>query len=274
MKYMGQFNVLRQGNITIHSYQCPDDSEMVCSQVIESHNRLVLIDAQQFVPYAQELRMYMARLNKPIDRIIITHSHPDHWMGSVVFEDLPIYSLKETREEIASIGDYLVFLKRKEVEDMAGYHKVVPSRVLSEGDLVIDGLRYRLTRVVDAEMANMLVIELPDLKVLLAQDLIYNRVYPCVGEKNAQGEFLFDGWVKALREFQIWDYEWVVPGHGEPTNKDVFEEMITYILYAKQLFESGMDDKSFKQTLMLKYPHYRVEQLLDISNLFLYHRNW
>jgi glyoxylase-like metal-dependent hydrolase (beta-lactamase superfamily II) len=274
MKYLGRFSVLRQGNIAIHSYLCPDDSEMVCSQIIETPNRLVLVDAQQFIHYASEVRAYMNRLNKPIDRVIITHSHPDHWMGSVCFEDLPIYSLKETREEIATIGDYLVFLKRKEVEDISGYHKVVPSRLLVEGDMVIDGLRYRLTKIVDAEMAFMLCIELPDLKVLLAQDLVYNQVYPCVGEKNAKGEFLFDGWIKVLREFQKNDYTMVIPGHGEPTTPAVFEEMITYIQFAKQLFDSGANDKTFKQALMQKYPTYRVEQLLDISNLFLYHRDW
>ena len=217
MKYMGRFSVLRQGNITIHSYLCPDDSEMVCSQIIETPNRLVLIDAQQFIPYATEVRTYMTRLNKPIDRVIITHSHPDHWMGLVVFEDLPIYSLKETREEIATIGDYLVFVKRKQVEDMAQYHKVVPARLVAEGDMVIDGLRYTLTRIVDAEMSYMLAIELPDYKVLLAQDLVYNHVYPCVGEKNAKGEYLFDGWIKTLREYQKKDYVTVIPGHGEPT---------------------------------------------------------
>ena len=50
--------------------------------------------------------------------------------------------------------------------------------------------------------------------------------------------------------------------------------MISYIQFAQQLFESKVDEHVFKQTLLEKYPTYRVEELLDISNLYLYHRDW
>lgn len=52
-----KITILRNNLPTIHSYQCPEDSEMVCSQVIETKNKRV-VDAQQFMPYAQELQKY------------------------------------------------------------------------------------------------------------------------------------------------------------------------------------------------------------------------
>lgn len=274
MKNMGQFNVMRQDGLSIHTYQCPEDSEMVNAHILETPNKVILIDTQQFLPYAQELRLYVNHLNKPIDRVIITHSHPDHWMGAVCFEDLPIYALEETRDEIAAIGDYLLEFKRKISGDVVPDHKVIPTHTLNEGDLNIDGLYLRFSKVLDTEMAFMLCIELPDQKILLAQDLVYNHVYPCVGEKNAAGLYLFDGWINQLQLLKKKNYSLILPGHGEPCGPNIFDEMIGYIQTAKSLFESDVDDKTFKQTLMEKYPDYRVEELLDISNLYLYHRDW
>jgi glyoxylase-like metal-dependent hydrolase (beta-lactamase superfamily II) len=274
MKTMGRFTVLRQGGVAIHSYACPDDSEAVNSHVVETLHALVLIDAQQFIPYATELREYMDRLGKPVERIIVTHSHPDHWMGLICFEDLPIYAIEETKQEIEATGDYLIAYKKGQVEDISRYHKVVPPFTLKEGEVVIDGITFRLSKVTDAEMAFMLTVELPEFKTLIAQDLVYNGVYACVGEKNATGEYLFDGWIEALKGLKNKDYATILPGHGDVAGPEVLDEMIKYLRFAKKTFESGVDDKGFKAAMKRRYPRYRVDELLDISNLFLYHHTW
>jgi glyoxylase-like metal-dependent hydrolase (beta-lactamase superfamily II) len=274
MKMMGTINILRNDRLAIHSYFCPEDGEMVCSQVIETPNKLVIVDAQQLRPYAQELRRYVERLNKPIDRIIVTHSHPDHWMGLEFFQDVPIYALQETRDEIDEIGDYLIKLKQSEVGDLAASCKVLPTHILTEGSNEIDGLRYEFIKVLDSEISFLLAIEIPESKLLLAQDLVYNHVYLCVGEMNDKKQYLFDGWIRALEYLQAKEYDIILPGHGEPTNATIFPEMIKYIQYAKELFESGIGEAELKQCLIKRYPDYRVTQLLDISNIFLYHRTW
>ena len=270
----GRITILRNELATIHSYQCPQDSEMVCSQVIETENKLVVIDAQQFIPYAKELRRYAQGLNKPIDRVIITHSHPDHWMGLELFKDVPVYALQETRDEIEKTGDYLVQYKRAQFGNLITSGKVIPPHIIRDGTEKIDGLTYEFTKVVDSEINYLLSIELPELKTLVAQDLVYNKVYPCVGEKNDKGEYLFDGWVKVLKHLQTKGYGTVLAGHGEPADSAVFQEMIEYIKYSKKLFESGINEDELKQKLIEKYPNYRVTELLDISNIFLYHRTW
>jgi hypothetical protein len=103
---------------------------------------------------------------------------------------------------------------------------------------------------------------------------VYNHIYLVVGEKNSQGEYLFDGWIRALESLREKEYNTVLAGHGAPTDSTIFPELIEYIGYAKQLFESGVGEVELKQKLIEKYPTYRITQMLDFANVFLYHRTW
>jgi glyoxylase-like metal-dependent hydrolase (beta-lactamase superfamily II) len=274
MDLLGTVAIHRNGPITIHSYMSPADGEMVNSHVIETENAVVVIDAQLLRSYAQELRQYVDQLGKPIDRVIISHNHPDHWFGLEYFTDVPIYALPETTRQIDQTGDMLLAWKREQLRDTIAANKVVPTHTVEEGTETIDGLEYRFRMIVDGEAPFALLIELPTLKAVIAQDLVYNQIYPCVGEKNASGEELFDGWMSNLRALESGGYELVLCGHGEPTGPAIFEEMIGAVAAAKKAFESGIGPEGLKATMLNKYPHYRVPEVLDFANVFLYFRTW
>ena len=63
----------------IHTYVSPDN--LVTTHIIESRNSLVIIDTQDEEPWATEARDYIDSLDKDIDRVILSHSHPDHTGG-------------------------------------------------------------------------------------------------------------------------------------------------------------------------------------------------
>ncbi len=270
MRQVGTISILRNDQIAFHSFLSPEDGEMVCSQIIETQNKLVVVDALLLRPYARELRRYVDSLGKPIDRVIITHSHPDHWFGLEFFGDVPIYSLQETIDEIKEVGDGYLEYKRSQHGDLIADSKVVPSNIIKEGVENIDGVNYAFTKVIDAEASLMLLIELPDLKTLIAQDLLYNGVYLYTGEKNSEGEYCFDGWTKILRNLQERKYDTILVGHGDTANPTIFTEMIGYIEYARRAFESASNGDELKEKLIGKYPTFRVTEMLDISNVFLY----
>lgn len=270
MKTVGTIHILRNDRITFHSFRSPEDGEMVCSQVIETENKLVIVDALLFRPYAKELRKYVNSLNKPIDRIIVTHSHPDHWFGLEFFNDVPIYALQETIDEIEKVGDNYLAYNRTTFGDLVTSDKVIPSHIINEGTENIGGVNCTFTKVTDAEAPVMLLLELPDVKTLVAQDLVYNNVHLFIGEKTSKGEQCFDGWIKVLRSFQEKEYDIVLVGHGEPADAAIFSEVIEYLENAKQLFKLASNGDELKQKLMGKYPTFRVSRMLDMSNAFLY----
>lgn len=274
---VGQVSILKSGPATIHSFMAPADGDMVCSQVIETESRSIIVDAQLLLPYATALRAYVERLGKPIDRVVISHAHPDHWCGLQVFADLPIYAMPTTQYVIATYGQGMMDYKRSTMGDRAALlaeKLVLPSNHLEEGNQQIDGLEMVYRRIVDAEAPEIAVIELPQLSTLVAQDLVYNRVYPAVGDKNQQGQYLFDGWIAALRDLQSKNYQWILPGHGEPCDPSVIPGVIEYIQYTKQLFESGVKPEEFKTRVLERYPDLRAPELLDFTLVYLYFRNW
>ena len=87
-------------HVTIHCCTSPDDGERVNAQIIETAKKLVIVDAMLMRPYAKEFRAYADSLGKPIDRVYVTHAHPDHWFGIESFQDKDVYAFAETIEEI------------------------------------------------------------------------------------------------------------------------------------------------------------------------------
>jgi len=76
------------GEVKIHSYQSPDLTGCVTTHVIETPERLVFVDGQRSVIYGQEVRDYAERTGKPVDRMIVSHLHPDwrqsrSWTGGI-----------------------------------------------------------------------------------------------------------------------------------------------------------------------------------------------
>src|SRR5579871_4514970 len=87
------------GDVRLHTFVAGfnEDNIANATHIIESRNALVLIDSQFLAPYATQFREYADSLQKPIDRLYLSHRHPDHWFGlGTAFTDIAIYALQET----------------------------------------------------------------------------------------------------------------------------------------------------------------------------------
>src|ERR1700731_5384822 len=94
---MGAILVSPCGPAKIHSYLSPAEGLHVNTQMVEGPNAVVIFDGQLLLPYADEVASYVQMLGKPIDRIILSHAHTDHWGGLQVlierFPDAPVFAL-------------------------------------------------------------------------------------------------------------------------------------------------------------------------------------
>lgn len=70
--------------------QLPNDH--VNAYIVELENALVIVDTTLALSSANELRGKALAFGKPIEAVLLTHGHPDHYTGLVAFHDVPAYA--------------------------------------------------------------------------------------------------------------------------------------------------------------------------------------
>lgn len=253
----GTVTVIDKGAVRIHSYAAPDNSFNVTTQLIETPARVIAVDAQFVLAYADEAVAYARGLGKPLDRLIITHAHPDHFAGASRF-GAPIHALAAVREQIAAQADG---------QDPTGapysITEVTPTVEITTGTQVIDGITFVFEAHSGGEAADELVIKLPEHGVLIAQDLVYNQLHLFLGNNDIAG------WQRAVEQLAAdSSYDTILPGHGLPTGPEVFAEITRYLADASQLL--GDDGEAYKKAIIDRYPAYSGALLIDIANRYLF----
>lgn len=111
--------------------------------IVELENSVVIIDTTLALSSAKGLRVEAESFGKPIKAVLMTHGHPDHYTGLVVFDDIPRY---------ASQG-CIDFAKREDIikaPTATGYlgddypkERLFPDKLVIDGDfLTFDGVTF------------------------------------------------------------------------------------------------------------------------------------
>jgi glyoxylase-like metal-dependent hydrolase (beta-lactamase superfamily II) len=253
----GTITIIDKGNVRVHSYTAPAESLNVTTQLIETPSRLIAVDGQVNVADADEVVEYAKGLGKPLDRIIITHAHPDHFQGAARF-NAPIHALEIVRDQMAARGD---------LQDLNGVPipaaEVAPTDLITPGTEVIDGVPFVFEAVSGGETTDQLLIRLPEHGVLVAQDLVYHHTHSFVGNNDIAR------WQVILEQLVDPAYDTILPGHGLPAGPAVFAEMVEYLQAAGELL--GDDDgQAYKQAIIDHFPAYGIPFVIDISNYYLF----
>ncbi|OPG09057.1 MBL fold metallo-hydrolase [Streptomyces sp. GKU 895] len=253
----GSVTVLDKGTVRIHSYMSPADTFHTTTQLIETPARIIAIDAQLLPAYADEAVAYAQGLGKPIDRLIVTHAHPDHYNGASRF-GVPVHALARVSEQIVTRGDSR--LPNGQVIPLAD---VTPDVVLLPGTEVIDGVTFVFEAVSGGEAADELLIKLPEQGVLIAQDLVYHDVHLYLGNDD------ITGWLRAVDTLAAESgYDTILAGHGAPAGPEVYEDIRRYLADARELL--GDDGDAYKKAIVDKYPAHVGPYIIDIANRSLF----
>jgi glyoxylase-like metal-dependent hydrolase (beta-lactamase superfamily II) len=251
------------------------------THIIETAEGLVVIDAQQFVSGAKEAIAYVRSLNKPVRRLIISHGHPDHWLGLGEWGDVPASSIPEIRNFVN--GEEGAFIYRVRKEGIPPYRalggelsdrKGTIANELREGTEKIIGLDFVFEKVVDGEADVQLLIKLPELKTLIVQDLIFNNMHHFIGQNRVAADALptFDGWIAAMRKIKNENpgTDLVLVGHGFPTGPAAIDETIIYLVKAKEVFRRAKDGDELHKLMEDTFPGLDGILYIDISSRYLY----
>jgi glyoxylase-like metal-dependent hydrolase (beta-lactamase superfamily II) len=259
----GMWTVTGNAVVPIHTFTAPEDGWLVTSHIIELPSQLLVVDAQYRLSHAREVVRYAAALKKPLNRLYVTHYHPDHLLGAAAF-DSPMVALAIVAGKIDAAGDRVAREEHEIVGDDIPTTVRRPDRCVEEGIEIIDGVRIEHRRLHGAETEDALILALPDAGAIIVQDLVYNHAHLFLGERR------LDGWREALRQYRDLSYDIVLPGHGLPCGKAVYDEMIAYLEFAESALARSETAAQFKQLLLRRYPDYGRGKVLDHQLRFLF----
>ena len=259
-----QVTVQDLDGVTVHSLTASEAVFANSTHIIETENSLVLIDTQFLLPNALEMRAYADALDKPIDRVYITHEHPDHFLGSEAFNDVPVFALSSVSALIAETGQAEVDEKQGDFGSAIASTFVTPA-VVSPGTIEIDGVTFELEQVRNAEAENQLVVRLPDYGVIAVGDIVYSGVHLVLAGAP-------DTWTAVLLDLEAAgdDYPVVLAGHGLPTDPSVYQTNVEWLAVAGQLLATVDNGADFKQGLIDAYPSYGVVGAIDLVLPFFF----
>ena len=65
-------------------------------------------------------------------------------------------------------------------------------------------------------------------------------------------------------------FEIVLPGHGDPGGKDIYDEMLRYLEAAEQALEETQQSSAFRKRMIERFPEYAGFAVLDHQLRFLF----
>ncbi len=252
-------------DLTVHAYTSPFAVFANGSYIFELPNSLVIVDTQFLLPFAQEFRSIADSTGKPIDRVVITHEHPDHFLGSEAFADVDVYALAEVAAAIEANGQAEIDEKTAQFGDEMVASTFVVPQVIEAGSVEIDGVTFEFEAMVEAEAEIQLVTKLPDYGVVAVGDIVYSRSHLILAGNPPT-------WIAALSELQAesYDYPVVLAGHGLPGDPSVYSQNISWLMTAGELMGTVETGEDFKAGLIEAYPDFQLEAAIDFVLPFLF----
>jgi glyoxylase-like metal-dependent hydrolase (beta-lactamase superfamily II) len=264
-KFNGNFTQFRyQLLTTIHHYEPKD--KLVNSYIIELPCSLVIFDAQLKLSNSRELLKYAQLLGKPMNRILISHRHADHWYGTITFDGkTSISSYKEIITEIREQGQSSIDRDTPRYPGEVPEVLIVPDTIQKEGYERINYVPFVFKRLENTEASNTLILNLPLQKVLFVGDFLFSKTHLFLGEKT------FDTWIKTLEDLKTsFNGYTIFVGHGKPGDSRLFQENIDYLRYAIESYNNNGNFSTFKDAMVQKYPDYNLPSILDLAANALY----
>ncbi|MEM1189368.1 MAG: quinoprotein relay system zinc metallohydrolase 1 [Pseudomonadota bacterium] len=186
---------------------------------------VVVIDSGPSRLYGEQLRAAIARTtDKPITAVLITHLHPDHFLGNQAFADVPVLALPGTVEGIRAQGElFNDAMYRMAGPWMKGTEVRIPDALDSDGRVVLAGRELELLSLAGHSGADLAVFD-RESGVLFAGDVVFYRRTPTTPQANIAR------WLDDLERLRSVPYRVLVPGHGPAvTDHRAIEQTALYL---------------------------------------------
>ena len=231
------------------------------SFLISGKSDAILFDVFMLASDAAQIADGIVNSGKTLKTVMISHAHPDHFMGlEVITELFPNAKVVSTANVVGDIrqdGPWILSLLQGKLEPQGPQRLVVPD-ILPEPALDLEGTRLDVVEFGEGESKHNATLYLPRLRALLSADLVYHDAHLYLQERHLQS------WLARLDELEEFAkprVSTIYPGHGAPENLSLISQTRAYLHDFAAAVESG-DVKLVEQQILAKYPQYHVRQFL------------
>jgi len=170
----------------------------------------------------------------PISHVVITHGHPDHYLGSEIFKTLNIQFIghENLKRSINMNFNFYKTLQASSIEDQSilDIKPVFPDLEIKKNQTITIDLGGREVKIRAWESghtdSDLSVYDVKS-KILWTENIFVNRI------PSVRASIL--GWKKNLEITSKMDINKIIPGHGKITTKD--EALLPMLSYFRRMIE-------------------------------------
>jgi glyoxylase-like metal-dependent hydrolase (beta-lactamase superfamily II) len=268
---MGEVGTLELPDVRVHVFAASEEHYLINSLVFELERELVVVDAQMFVPDAGAFADLIESLQKPVTRFVLSHNHPDHYLGFEVlcerFPGVPVAATARAARYVAELGPLVVAARRAEMGELVASRAIVPDTELVPGAETIGGVRFVFETHDDAEAESQVVIHLPDQGATAVFDLACRAEHHCFTVLPT-----FDHWVAVLERVRAGagDARHLLLGHGAPTDLGAIDATIEYLRAAKDAYAQAVDHEDYAARMTARFPQRGQRMWIELAAMLLY----
>ncbi len=262
-------------NIRLEVYHGKEAS--VNAYIFSDDQSVVLVDCLRNSQEAALLAEHIKNHKKPLTHILITHGHPDHFLGmNVLKQQFPeariVVTTPEIKNDIAGFAAWMETvgwldsepaMKPKTDTNEGGFDYEGNIDVLNTNTLTLaEGAVLELNSdYAPSECEHLTTIYSKDLNAFFPNDFCYSQVHPwlAVDQKN------IGYWKTQLKEFKK---QWqdqnpkIYPGHGQPGDVSMFDEVNNYIEQFEATIKKSKTRTEAMDTMQKLYPNHQQADFL------------
>lgn len=235
--------------------------------LIKGEHKMILVDAPFSRADTHRLIGDILETGKDLETIIITHDHPDHFFGLDLLLDTFPNATAIAHPSV--VNDILIDAPRgldrwqEKIGRLAPRYTAIP-KAWDKDHVMLEGERIELLGPVPGDANRIVMVWVPQLKALMASDVLFNEVHLWVGEHFEEHR---GAWLKALDQIKDLDPEVIVAGHKRPHLPDDIESWNytrEYLLKFERHLAEATDSADLAQRIERDYP-----ETVDVLGGFL-----